>query len=128
MGFTDVVLTFIAATLSGAIVAWFFSSKEQQALTAERVRKLSSLSFKIIVLCMGCLGLAKCVHVFILFAKADAPISRIEIVELFVYFLNFLVFLIATTSFAAIWRHQVLRASNKNPAEAGLDVTPKDAK
>ncbi len=127
MDFTDVVLTFIAATLSGAVVTWFFSSKEQQALTAERVRNFSSLSFKIIVICMGCLGAAKCIHVFVLFAKADAPISRIEIVELFVYFLNFLVFLIATTTFAAIWRHQALSISNKNPAEAGLDVRSKNA-
>lgn len=119
MGFTDVVLTIFAATLSGSIVAWLFSSKEQQMLTADRVKKFTSLSFRILVLFMGGLGMFRCIYAFVQFANSKEPISRIEIVELLVFSMNFLIFLVATTLFAAIWRHLVLEARKKIPAETG---------
>ena len=127
MGLTDAVLTIITGTLSAGIIAWLFSSKEQQALTAERIKRIRSLSFKILVLCASIFMVLRCGYPFVQFINSEAPISRSEIVELFVYFANFWIFMIAATLFAVIWRSTSLDAVNKNPAEAGLGGRPRDA-
>lgn len=119
MDFTYVLLTVIAGPLSALIIAWLFSSNEQQALTAQRFKKLRSLTLKITVLCASIFMMLRCGYEFVQFTNSEAPVSRNEIVKLFVYFANFWIFLGATTLFAAIWRSSSLDALNKTPAEAG---------
>lgn len=124
MGISELALAIFPTVFTALVVAWLFATPEQLVHTAERIRKLRSLSYKVIVIFMGSIAVLRCGYAFVEFAKSDLPISRIDIVELFAYFLNFLVALIATTVFATIWRHTAL---NKNPAEAGLGDRPRDA-
>jgi hypothetical protein len=53
--------------------------------------------------------MARSAYGFATFATSAGPVSRIEVIELFVYFMNFFVFLGAGTLFAAIWRATVLK-------------------
>lgn len=101
--------TVISGVISGAIVAWLFASPERRQDAINQVRKLRSFGFKVMVLTLLGMAMAWCAYAFVRFANATGPITRSEVIELFVHFMNFFVFLTAAIIFAAIWRASVLK-------------------
>lgn len=113
------VQTVVASVISGFIVAWLFASPASRESATIQIRKIRSFGFKVAVLAMATFVAARSAYGFVSFATSTGPISRIEVIELFVYFMNFFAFLCAGTLFAAIWRATVLkeRAEKSIPPE-----------
>ena len=113
------IQTIITAVIAGFIVTWLFASPESRESAVAQIRKLRSLSFKVMVLAMAAFVMARSAYAFVAFATSTAPVSRIEVIELFVYFMNFFAFLSAGILFATIWRMSVLkeRTDKAKPAE-----------
>ncbi|WP_093527476.1 hypothetical protein [Pseudomonas sp. NFPP24] len=114
------VQTVIASVISGGIVAWLFASPASRESAAMQIRKIRSFGFKVAVLVMAAFVMARSAYGFATFATSNGPVSRIEVIELFVYFMNFFAFLCAGTLFAALWRATVLkeRAEKAKPSES----------
>lgn len=114
------IQTIIASVISGFIVAWLFASPERRETAAIQIRKIRSFSFKVAVLAMVAFVMARSVYGFASFATSTEPVSRFEVIELFVYFMNFFAFLSAGMLFAIIWRTTALkeRAEKAKPSEA----------
>lgn len=103
------IQTFVSPVISGCIVAWLFASPEGRESAATQIRKIRSIGFKVAVLAMVAFVMARSAYGFVSFATSTGPVSRFEVIELFVYFMNFFAFLSAGTLFAIIWRTTVLK-------------------
>jgi hypothetical protein len=115
MDTTSVLVNFLLTVFGGLFVAWLFAPTDATGRALRRLRIMGSYLYRTLALFGAVAMLVSSAYEFYKFAYSSAPITRLEVVGLFFYMLNFFVYLVATTAIVAIWSRGTPQTANESP-------------
>lgn len=103
MDVSGMITAFIPSLLATILGAWLFCTPDTNERAIRRLKLCGNFLYRAGALFGGCAMVTTSGYEFYKFAYSEDPISRLEIIGLFFYMLNFFVYLIATVAVIACW-------------------------
>lgn len=115
MDTSGLVTNVLQTLIGGVVVAWLFAPTDVAGLALHRLRIMGSFLYRTLGLLAGCTMLVTSAYETYRFAYSEAPITRMEVIGLVFYMLNFFVYLMATIAVIAIWSREAPISPRQNP-------------
>lgn len=115
MDTTSVLVNFLLTVIGGLFVAWMFAPTDATGRALRRLRIMGSYLYRTLALLGAVAMLVSSAYEFYKFAYSESPITRLEVVGLFFYMLNFFVYLVATIAVVAVWSRGTPQTTRQNP-------------